>query len=40
MNEHGERILDEAGNYVFNAVPTTDWGKSQNAWSIGGRRLG
>lgn len=21
-----ERIRDEAGNYVFNAVPTTDWG--------------
>ena len=26
LDEHGERILDEAGNYVFNAVPTTDWG--------------
>ena len=26
MDEHGERIRDEAGNYVFNAVPTTDWG--------------
>ena len=26
LNEHGERIRDEAGNYVFNAVPTTDWG--------------
>ena len=27
LDEHGERVLDEAGNYVFNAVPTTDWGK-------------
>ena len=26
LNEQGERIRDEAGNYVFNAVPTTDWG--------------
>ena len=26
LDEHGERIRDEAGNYVFNAVPTTDWG--------------
>ena len=26
MDEHGERIQDNAGNYVFNAVPTTDWG--------------
>ena len=26
LDEHGERVLDEAGNYVFNAVPTTDWG--------------
>ena len=29
LDEHGERILDEAGNYVFNAVPTTDWGKPE-----------
>ena len=29
LNEHGERVLDEAGNYVFNAVPTTDWGKPE-----------
>ena len=29
LDEHGERILDEAGNYVFNAVPTTDWGSSE-----------
>ena len=27
LDENGERIRDEAGNYVFNAVPTTDWGK-------------
>ncbi|MFR8531161.1 MAG: MobA/MobL family protein, partial [Anaeromassilibacillus sp.] len=26
VDENGERIRDEAGNYVFNAVPTTDWG--------------
>lgn len=26
LNEQGERIRDEVGNYVFNAVPTTDWG--------------
>lgn len=26
LDEHGNRIRDEAGNYVFNAVPTTDWG--------------
>ena len=25
LDEHGERVLDEAGNCVFNAVPTTDW---------------
>ena len=25
LDEHGERIRDEAGDYVFNAVPTTDW---------------
>ena len=34
LDEHGNRVLDEAGNYVFNAVPTTDWGKSETleAW--------
>jgi len=26
LDEQGERVRDEAGNYVFNAVPTTDWG--------------
>ena len=29
MDEHGNRIRDEAGNYVFNAVPTTYWGKPE-----------
>ena len=37
LDEHGERIRDEAGNYVFNAVPTTDWAVP-TPWSIGGRR--
>ncbi len=34
LDEHGERIWDEAGNYVFNAVPTTDWGSPETleAW--------
>ena len=34
LDEHGERVLDEVGNYVFNAVPTTDWGKPETleAW--------
>ena len=34
LDEHGERVLDEAGNYVFNAVHTTDWGKPETleAW--------
>ena len=26
LDEQGNRVRDEAGNYVFNAVPTTDWG--------------
>ena len=29
LDEHGERVRDEAGNYVFNAVPTTDWGNPE-----------
>lgn len=29
LDENGERIRDEAGNYVFNAVPTTDWGSPE-----------
>lgn len=34
LDEHGERVLDEAGNYVFNAISTTDWGKPETleAW--------
>ena len=34
LDEHGERVLDEAGNYVFNAISTTDWGKPEmlEAW--------
>ena len=26
LDEHGERLRDESGEYVFNAVSTTDWG--------------
>ena len=29
LDEHGERIRDGAGNYVFSAVPTTDWGSPE-----------
>lgn len=29
LDEHGSRIRDEAGNYVFNAFPTTDWGRPE-----------
>lgn len=29
LDENGNRIHDEAGNYVFNAVPTTDWGRPE-----------
>ena len=29
LDAQGERIRDEAGNYVFNAVPTTDWGSPE-----------
>ena len=25
LDENGDRICDEAGNYVFNAALTTDW---------------
>ena len=34
LDEYGERVLDEEGNYVFNAVSTTDWGKPETleAW--------
>ena len=26
LDEDGNRLLDADGNYIFNAVPTTDWG--------------
>lgn len=29
LDEHGERVRDEAGHDVFNAVPTTDWGRPE-----------
>ena len=29
LDENGNRVLDEAGNYVFNAVATTDWGEKE-----------
>ncbi len=29
LDGNGNRILDEAGNPVFNAVPTTDWGEKE-----------
>ena len=29
LDEEGNRILDADGNYVFNAVPTTDWGSPE-----------
>ena len=34
LDEHGECVLDEVGNYVFNAVHTTDLGKPETleAW--------
>ena len=34
LDEDGNRIRDEAGNYVFNALSTTDWGSPETleAW--------
>ena len=29
LDEQGQRVRDEAGNYVWNAVPTTDWGEKE-----------
>ena len=29
LDERGKRIRDKFGNYVFNAVPTTDWGNPE-----------
>jgi len=34
MDEQGNRLRDEAGKHIFNAVPTTDWGRPETleAW--------
>ena len=29
LDEDGNRLLDADGNYIFNAVPTTDWGNPE-----------
>ncbi len=29
LDRQGNRLRDEAGNYIFNAVPTTDWGRPE-----------
>ena len=29
LDENGNRLLDTDGNYIFNAVPTTDWGSPE-----------
>ena len=29
LDEEGNRLQDENGNYIFNAVPTTDWGSPE-----------
>ena len=29
LDENGDRLLDADGNYIFNAVPTTDWGSPE-----------
>ena len=29
LDEHGERLRDKSGEYVFNAIPTTDWGSPE-----------
>ena len=29
LDEDGNRLLDAVGNYIFNAVPTTDWGSPE-----------
>ena len=29
LDDNGERIRDENGKYIFNAVPTTDWGRPE-----------
>ena len=29
LDEHGERLRDKSGDFVFNAVPATDWGSPE-----------
>ena len=29
LDENGERIRNKAGRYVFNSIPTTDWGRPE-----------
>ena len=29
LDEHGERLRDKSGEYIFNAVSTTDWGSPE-----------
>ena len=29
LDDNGERLRDEKGKYIFDAVPTTDWGKPE-----------
>ena len=29
LDEHGERLRNKSGEYVFNAIPTTDWGSPE-----------
>ena len=29
FDEHGNRLCDKSGDFVFNAVPTTDWGSPE-----------
>ena len=29
LDRNGERVTDHNGNYIFSAVPTTDWGKPE-----------
>ena len=29
LDEHGNRLHDKSGDFVFNAVPTTDWGNPE-----------
>ena len=29
LDEEGNRLLDADGNYIFNAIPTNDWGSPE-----------